>query len=271
VPTQSSPPSAGAGRPFLLAAVNSSMTITRSAFSYLGRDWNSSYGVTWTKGSSGSVTNSTFEHDFIGLFTNGSSGIRVTHDGFYHCSLYGIDPHSGSSGLLIEYDTANFSGRHGIILAENVTKSIVQYNTAEGNGQNGIMMDQASTSNVIKNNVVTGNGFDGVVLANSGDNVVAGNSISGNQVGIAVRGPAAGTRIFGNTITANKVASQGTSLARNAVYGNGGGWLPRRIGLIWLCALGLLGFLLGITRAMQPWRSRHVHVTTAPVQAKEPR
>lgn len=271
VPTQSAPPSAGPGRPFLLAAVNSRMTITRSTFSYLGRDWNSSYGVTWTKGSAGSVTNSTFEHDYIGFFANNSNDIRVTHDGFYHCSLYGIDPHSGSSGLLIEYDAANFNGRHGIILAENVTKSTVQHNTAAGNGENGIMMDEASTGNVIKDNVVTGNGSDGVVLADSGDNLVAGNSISGNQVGIEVRGPAAGARITGNTVTANQVAGQGTSLAGNTVYRNGGGWRLRRIGLIWLCALGLLGFLLGITWAMQPRRSRHVRVITAPAQVKEPR
>ena len=84
--------------------------------------------------------------------------------------------------------------------------------------------------------------------------------------GITVRGPATGTKIFGNTITANKMASQGANLARNArnaVYGNGSQWLPRRIGLIWLSALALLGILLGLTRAMQPRRSRHVRIATA--------
>jgi len=53
------------------------------------------------------------------------------------------------------------------------------------------------------------------------------------------------------------------NLARNAVYGNGSQWLPRRIGLIWLSALALLGILLGLTRAMQPRASRDVRITAA--------
>ena len=263
VPDTFSPPSAVAGRPFLLASQNSTMTIKDSTFSYLGRDWNSSYGLTWLKDSTGSVTNSTFDHDFIGVYTNDSSALRVMHDKFYHCSLYGVDPHSGSSGMLIEYDTANFNGRHGIILSGHVTGSVIQYDTTEGNGLNGIMMDDASAGNVIRQNVVMDNGSDGVVLANSSDNVVADNSISGNRVGITVRGDTTGTKIFGNTITANKMASQGANLARDTVYGNGSQWLPGRIGLIWLSALALLGSLLGLTRAMQQGRSRHVRITTA--------
>ena len=165
--------------------------------------------------------------------------------------------------MLIEYDTADFNGRHGIILSGHVTGSVIQDDTTEGNGLNGIMMDDASTGNVIRHNLVRGNGSDGVVLANSSDNVVAGNSVSGNRVGITVRGLATGPKIFGNTITANKMASQDVNLARNAVYGNGSQWLPRRLGLIWLSALALLGILLGLTRAMHQRRGRHVRITTA--------
>jgi mannuronan 5-epimerase len=267
VPDTFSPPPAVAGRPFLLASQNSTMTITDSTFSYLGRDWNSSYGLTWSKHSTGSVTNSTFDHDFIGVYTNDSTGLRVMHDKFFHCSLYGVDPHSGSSGLLIEYDTADFNGRHGIILSGHVTGSVIQHDTTERNGLNGIMMDDASTGNLIRHNVVMDNGSDGVVLANSSDNVVADNSISGNRVGITIRGNTTGTRIIGNTITANKMASQGangpgTDLAHNTVYGNGSRWLPRRMGLIWLSALALLGSLLGLTRAVQPRRGRRFRTTT---------
>ena len=262
VPDTFSPPSAVAGRPFLLASQNSTMTIKDSTFSYLGRDWNSSYGLTWSKDSTGSVINSTFDHDFIGVYTNDSDGIQVMHDQFYHCSLYGVDPHSGSSGLLIEYDTADFNGRHGIILSGHVTASVIQYDTTEENGLNGIMMDEGSTGNLIRHNLVEGNRSDGVVLANSGDNVVADNSISGNRVGITVRGRATGTKILGNTISANKMASQGAILTRDTVYGNGSQWLPRRVGLIWLSALALLGILLGFTRAMQSQRGRRFRVTT---------
>ena len=53
------------GRPFVLA-VGSTMVISNSTFRYLGRDWNSSYGVAWSKGSTGSVNDSLFENNFIG-------------------------------------------------------------------------------------------------------------------------------------------------------------------------------------------------------------
>ena len=258
VPDASVRPAQVAGRPFLLALGGSSMVITRSTFEYLGRDWNSSYGLTYSEDSTGSVTGSAFDHDFIGVYTNDSTGIRVTDDYFYHCSLYGVDPQSGSSGLVIEHDTANFNGRHGIILSNHVTHSVIEYDTTEGNGLNGIMMDEASTGNEIAHNVVTKNQSDGVVLADSSDNTVADNTITGNRVGITVRGDTTGSTILGNTVTGNEMASQGTGLAGNTAYGNGGQWRPRRIGLIWLGALALLGILLGLTRAMRPRRRRLV-------------
>jgi poly(beta-D-mannuronate) C5 epimerase len=256
VPETSVSPAQAAGRPFLLASQGSAMVITHSTFSYLGRDWNSSYGLSWSKNSTGSVTESTFDHDFIGVYTNDSAGLQVTNDYFYHCSLYGIDPHSGSSRLVIEYDTADFNGRHGIILSDHVTDSLIEHNTTEGNGLNGIMMDEASTGNKIMDNLVSGNGSDGIVLANSSGNTVVDNTITRNRVGITVRGDTTGSTILGNTVTDNEMASQGPSLLRDRAHGNGGQWLPRRIGLIWLSALALLGVLMGLTWAMQPRRGR---------------
>jgi poly(beta-D-mannuronate) C5 epimerase len=256
LPDVSVPATQVAGRPFLLASESSSMVITHSTFEYLGRDWNSSYGLTYSKNSTGSVSDSTFDHDFIGVYTNNSTGLRVIHDYFYHCSLYGIDPQSGSSGLVIEYDISDFNGRHGIILSNHVTGSLIEYDTTEGNDLNGIVMDEASTGNKIMHDVASKNGSDGVVLANSGDNTVADNTINGNRVGITVRGDTTGSTILGNTITDNKLASQGTGLAGNAAYGNGDRWQLRRVSLIWLSALALLVILLGLTGAMRPRRRR---------------
>ena len=79
VPTSFSTPEQTAGRPFILA-VDSKLTIADSTFRYLGRDWNSSYGVSWSKGSTGTVTGSRFEHDFIGVYTNGSPSLLVQHN-----------------------------------------------------------------------------------------------------------------------------------------------------------------------------------------------
>lgn len=248
VPTTFSAPNHVAGRPFVLAAQYSSMTISDCVFRYLGRDWNSSYGLSWSNGSTGSITNSTVGHDFIGVYSNDSHRLRVEHDQFYHNSLYGVDPHSGSSHLLIEYNTSNFNGRHGIIFSNHVTDSIVRYNVTKGNGLNGIMMDESSAHNTIDNNIVLDNKSDGIVIANSSNNVVSANTVSGNRVGISVRGNTENTAISKNIITHNIMAAQGTSLPGNVVSANGGQWSPRRIGLIWLCALGLLMGLLIVTR-----------------------
>ncbi len=227
------------------------MIIKDSTFKYLGRDWNSSYGTTWSKGSTGSVSNSTFDHDFIGVYSNDSNGLRVMHDKFYYNSLYGVDPHSGSSQLQIEYNTSNFNGRHGIIFSDHVTGSTVRYNVTKGNGLNGIMMDEASTDNIITHNTVTDNDSDGVVIANSNDNVVADNTVSGNRVGITVRGHARDTKILDNTITANTMASEGADLSQNRTYGNGSMWSEKRIGVIWSATFALLLVLLGATWMLQ--------------------
>ena len=70
------------GRPFVLATQGSNMIIRDSTFKYLGRDWNSSYGLTWSKGSTGSLSNSMFDHDFIGFYSSGSVGLHICMTSF---------------------------------------------------------------------------------------------------------------------------------------------------------------------------------------------
>jgi poly(beta-D-mannuronate) C5 epimerase len=257
VPDTFTIPAHDLGRPFVLAAQNSTMTISDSTFSYLGRDWNSSYGLSWSKGSTGSVTNSIFKRDFIGVYSNDAHGLRILHNQFYHNSLYGVDPHSGSSHLLIEYNTASFNGRHGIIFSDHVTHGIVQYNLTEGNGLNGIMMDEASSNNTIAHNTVIGNRSDGIVLANSSGNVIADNAISRNRVGITLRGSIRDTKVFGNRVSNNQLAAQGIELSENKVSNNGGQWSGRRLSSVWLATLALLPLLLFVTWLIKPHRGSH--------------
>ena len=207
--------------------------------------------MTWSKNSTGYVTNSVFEHDFIGVYSNDAHDLKILHDKFYYNSLYGVDPHSGSSNLLIEYNVADYNGRHGIIFSDHVTNGVVKYNITDGNGLNGIMMDEASTGNVIEDNTVANNNSDGVVLASSSSNVICDNLIRGNRVGITVRGNTTQSKICGNTISANKMASEGADLSGNNAYGNGGEWSYQRISHIWLGAVGLLLSLLILTLGMK--------------------
>ena len=235
------------GRPFLLA-VDSTMVISNSTFRYLGRDWNSSYGVAWSKGSTGSVSDSLFENNFIGTYTDHSDGLQITNSKFFHNSLYGIDPHSFSTNLLVEGNTANFNGRHGIIFSDHVTGGIVRNNITNGNGLNGIMMDEESSGNKIENNSVADNLSDGIVMADSGANDITGNTITGNRVGIHVRGASStGVTATGNIVSHNSVASEGIELDGNSVDSNGGQWQLSRIAVVWIAALGLLLVLAFLT------------------------
>jgi mannuronan 5-epimerase len=248
VPRTEAAPDTVAARPFVLASENSTMVISHCVFRFLGRDWNSSYGISWSKGSTGSITDSTVEHDFIGVYSNDSHGLLVAHNVLSYNSLYGVDPHSWSSDLLIEDNTADFNGRHGIIFSNHVTGSTVRYNVTRWNGLNGIMMDEASAHNLIMGNPVLDNKSDGIVLANSNDNTVRANNVGHNRVGINVRGSTQGARISGNTVTGNKTASEGVSLSGNVVYANGGEWLPARIRTIWMLAFALMVVLAAVTR-----------------------
>lgn len=254
------------GRPFVLANDHSVLRITRCTFRNLGRDWNSSYGVAWSKGSTGSVAHSLFERNFIGIYTDHSKGLRVTDNVFRENSLYGVDPHSHSSQLVITGNVAERNGRHGIIFSDHVTGGIVRNNIARDNGLNGIMMDEASTGNRIDHNVVTGNRSDGIVLADSGNNDLTYNTVHRNRVGIHVRGAASTQNVASrNVIRDNDKAAQGISLHDNTVQGNGGQWLPSVIVAIWSWSAVLGMALCGLTWWSRRRRDRHIIRRTPPV------
>jgi poly(beta-D-mannuronate) C5 epimerase len=244
------------GRPFVLAVADAKMNIDHSTFRYLGRDWNTSYGLSWSKGATGSITNSALEHNFIGVYTNDSPSLKVLNNTLNYNSLYGVDPHSGSSHMDIENNTADYNGRHGIIFSDHVTAGTVRNNTTEYNGLNGIMMDEFSTGNVIEGNTSAFNHSDGIVLANSSNNTVLSNKIASNRIGITVRGSTAGTIALHNTIVHNKKAGQGLPLSHNTATGNGGEWRVDRIVLIWEIAGALLIVLFIVTWGAQRDRPR---------------
>jgi mannuronan 5-epimerase len=222
------------GRPLIFATDASVMNMTNSTFEYLGRDWNSSYGTTWSKLATGTVRNSTFIHDFIGVYTDHAVNLKVLDSKFLENSLYGIDPHSYSTGLLIEGNTSNNNGRHGIIFSDHVTGSVVKNNITNGNGLNGIMMDEASSDNQILNNVSDHNLSDGIVMASSSKNLVSFNTVKNNRVGLHSRGDSANNAFSQNIVTKNKLAAQGVNLAGNHASENGGEWQLKRMVIVWI-------------------------------------
>jgi mannuronan 5-epimerase len=206
-------------RPFV-EALATNLHIASSSFVNLGWDWNAAYGLSFMRGSSGVVTDSTFKDNFIGVYTADSSDIVFDDDRFNSNNLYGLDPHTYSSHLTITHNVADRNAAHGIIFSNHVTNSVVTDNVSSHNGENGIMMDKYSNDNVLRNNTVTHNHGDGIVLSNSSDNKVVGNTLTHNRLGINVYGQlTTGPIVSDNTIAHNVGAAEGISLNNtNTVY-----------------------------------------------------
>lgn len=240
-----------AARPFVLAQRSSRMVIRDSAFLGLGRDWNTSYGVSWASGSSGEITSSKVVRSYIGVYSERAHDLVIRGNQLLGNTLYGVDPHSGSRNVVVEENVASGNGRHGIIFSQDVTSSVVRDNVVRGNRLNGIMMDAHSTGNVISGNLVADNRGDGIVLADSPANTVTGNRILDNRIGIYARGDSDRLEIERNVIAGNARATSGTAAAGNELRGNGGQWVPSRIAAIWLAVLPLVALMFVLT-----WWSR---------------
>jgi poly(beta-D-mannuronate) C5 epimerase len=247
-------------QPFIVAASRSQLIISHSHLSILGRDWNSSYGVSWTDGASGSITNSEVDHTFIATYTDAAHDVTIANNWLHDNALYGVDPHSNSTRIVVRQNLSEHNGRHGIIFSDNVTDSVVEDNVARDNHLNGIMMDAQSTGNRIVGNSVTGNRGDGLVLASSPNNVLTNNTVTDNRIGVMVRGADGdeGVTLRGNEIRGNQLASQGISLAGNKVSGNGTTWRPRVLAVIWSLAPVTILLLIGFTRTLRRRRGRAV-------------
>jgi len=245
-------------RPSILAEDNARMVITHSVFSNLGWDWNGSYGVSWLNGATGSATSSTFEDNFIGLYTGHVSGLTFDTDTFLANELYGLDPHSDSTNLTISGDLAEDNTGHGIIFSDGVTDSIVTNCISRHNKENGIMMDADSVDNTIRNNNIYDNAGDGIVLSNSPNNQVLGNNVSHNRIGIHItHGNATSqTIVQGNGIEWNEIAFQDISINQsNVVTYNGGQWEPRTLVFVWVSALVLVALMSVLIIGLALWSS----------------
>lgn len=247
--------------PSVVAESRAVLAISDSTFTGLGWDWNGSYGVSWLSQSTGNVTGSTFEHNFIGAYTDQVAGLHFENDIFRDNLLYGLDPHSFSRNLVIRHVTAEHNQSSGIIFSNHVTGGIIEECVSTGNNENGIMMDATSTDNIIRHNLVVGNVGDGIVMSNSPANRFEDNDIRGNRVGVHASGNGAADQLLtGNDVAANVVASQGITLSTNTnlVRANGGQWLLSRVVFVWVAAVAGFAIMAAVTwlrrRSSRPTR-----------------
>jgi len=254
--------SMGSFRPFILSIGRGDMQFRRSTVEGLGWDWNGSYGVSWQDGSTGKAIDSTFQNNFIGVYTAQSSGLLFQRCTFRKNYLYGLDPHTYSRHLMIEDSLAEDNGAHGFIFSEYVRESVIRNSISRGNGENGIMMDTYSTGNLIYNNQVIGNVGDGVVTTDSPRNSFQSNVIEGNRVGVRTSRRDARSTVFqGNDVSFNDLASENLEIRNghegNSVAGNGGQWNPWALKAVWVgiaVALALSAALLSLHA--RKWRAK---------------
>jgi poly(beta-D-mannuronate) C5 epimerase len=258
---QAVPPAGEVGegnRPFVVAQ-GGSMEITSSTFRYLGRDWNDSYGVSWTQGATGFATGSSFEHNFVGIFVATAIDVRFERNTVRDNALYGISGYEVSAGLRIENNVVEDNGRGGIMLTDHCTNSVVQANTVQRNVADGIMLDRSSDSNLITQNTSANNGGDGIVMSVSSANTVEGNTVRDNRVAISVFGDGSSNNVArGNLIDDNGLAIQGLDQADNTVLSNGDYWRPTALIVIWALTVAFVVGVWWLTRWCQRSRDRAV-------------
>jgi parallel beta-helix repeat protein len=196
-------------RASVLARRGGMMTIHAAELSYLGYRTDDlgtgTYGVSWMgTDAPGEVTDSTFTHNFFGLYTNSVIGLVIRGNNIFDSVLYGIDPHTSSRKLLIEGNSVHDNGKHGIILAEDCTDTIIRDNITYNNLQHGIVLYQ-SNNNAIVGNTSYSNAEQGINLNDSSGNMVQHNVVYDNaDAGIGV-----GQKSHYNTISENETRRNG--------------------------------------------------------------
>ncbi|MGC1176855.1 MAG: right-handed parallel beta-helix repeat-containing protein [Candidatus Saccharimonadales bacterium] len=214
------------GRSFVRAYGNGRMDIINSHMSYLGMSLDQLrdqaiakrvsfisqggiYGVSWRIPThsfgqnivTGWVQNSTFDHNHIGSFTFGASGMTWEHNLFTKNEVYGLDPHDDSNNALIENNTFANNGKHGFIVSKRCDYNIIRDNVSYGNKLHGFMLHENSAYNLIENNKAYDN-TDNYVIYQSNFNTIK-NNVGYNARGSNVRINQGATNNFvtGNTLS----------------------------------------------------------------------
>ena len=224
------------GRAFILAR-GSSMTAMTAGFSHLGFGDGRTSGVAWAglaavagRGiaetpATGAVTNSTFQGNRIGAFSDLAPDMTWTRNRFLANQGHGFNAHSGCRALILDGNTASGNRGDGFLLARGCRDNLLQGNHAVGNAAGGIVLGNGSatsagaTDNTVISNTATDNAA-GLVVDGGTGNRLRGNTVQGGTTGIEIRNSRANP-VEGNTV--RDVKGPGVDLdggAGNQVTGN---------------------------------------------------
>jgi parallel beta-helix repeat protein len=225
------------GRAFVLFR-GSAMTVTTATFSHLGFGDGRTSGVAWAglaaaprRGiaetpATGAVTNSTFQHNRVGAFSDQAPDMAWTSNRFLANDGHGFDAHTGCWALVLDSNTASGNRGHGFLLARGCRDNLLQGNQAVGNAASGIVLGNGSatsagaTGNTVISNTAADNGAAGLVVDGGTGNRLRGNTVRGGGTGIEIRNSRANP-VEGNLVS--DVKGPGVDLdggAANKVTGN---------------------------------------------------
>jgi hypothetical protein len=176
-------------------------------------------GVAWTGSarspSSGTVIESTFEHNHYGAFASRSAGLEVTGSAFVYNAVDGLALHRGSTDAVVAGATSGANGRHGVAVARGTRAVVLRDLAAVGNGGDGVRVDIRPLSRGLSaggasltgfgdvqvlQGRAAGNGGTGVRVVQGRDVAVRGMALADNAVGIEVEGTN-GVTVAQNMIT----------------------------------------------------------------------
>ena len=161
----------------------SRMDLYDSDIGYLGCHEAEAYGLVWkvlaskTNATYGDITNlynvvnvygdiirCRIHHNYFGMYSFGSYGMRMLDNELDHNIGYGFDPHDDSDYLVIEGNNVHHNGTHGIIASQRCNNLIIRNNITWNNGGNGIMLHRYCDDSLVENNRCLHNGDSGISL-----------------------------------------------------------------------------------------------------------
>lgn len=111
----------------------------------------------------GWIEGSSFERNYFGSYSFGSSGMVWKNNNFKRNSVHGLNLHDDSNNALIVDNTFLENGKHGIILSARSNYNMIRNNISLNNNGHGFMLYQDSAYNLIERNDALGNADNFVI------------------------------------------------------------------------------------------------------------
>jgi hypothetical protein len=190
------------------------------------------YGLSWriptgTYGqniATGWVEKSTMDHEYIGAYTFGASGMMWRDNSFTDNTLYGLDPHDDSNNATIEGNFFAHNEKHGFIVSKRCNNNIIRNNVSMDNHLHGFMLHKDSNYNLIENNISIGNEDNFVIYESHYDTIRGNKSYNPRSSHVRVNSGSKQTFIQNNTFYGGKKGvylygkTGGILIAHNAFY-----------------------------------------------------